>query len=346
MGNAATLLPQAPNGGSRPTMSDVAGAAGVSLKTVSRVVNGETAVRPETVARVELAIRTLGFRRNEAARTLRSRQRSRMLGLIIKDLSNPFYSAIARGVEDVTRRRDELLITASSDEDPERERTLALQLCERRVDGLLIVPAGEEHRYLLPELEVGTKVVFIDRPPGDIAADLVLLDNVGGARSAVRHLVERGHRRIAMVGDQMAIFTARERWRGYCDELADAGCVVDPALVRIGCHDAPAAEKAVHDLLELAEPPTAIFAGNNRIATGALRALAVAGRDVALVSFDDLELADLFSIPVSAVSYDPADLGRRAAELLSRRLDGDTSSPRRVVLPTVLVDRGSAGERR
>jgi len=338
------LLQPPPNEGARPTMSDVARAAGVSLKTVSRVVNGETAVRPETVARVEEAIRRLGFRRNEAARTLRSRQRSRMLGLIIKDLSNPFYSAIARGVEDVTRRRNELLITGSSDEDPERERTLALLLCERRVDGLLIVPAGEEHRYLLPELELGMKAVFIDRPPGDIAADVVLLDNVGGARSAVRHLVARGHRRIAMVADQMSIFTARERWRGFCDALADAGCAVDHELVRVGVHDAAAAEAVVHELLDLAEPPTAVFAGNNRIATGALRALAASGGGVEFVSFDDLELADLLSIPVSAVSYDPADLGRRAAELLCRRLDGDTSPPQRVVLPTTLIERGSIRE--
>jgi LacI family transcriptional regulator len=346
MSRGAELQPGTANGGARPTMTDVARAAGVSLKTVSRVVNGEMAVRPETVARVEEAIRTLGFRRNEAARTLRSRERSRMLGLIIKDLSNPFYSAIARGVEDVTRRRGELLITGSSDEDPERERTLALRLCERRVDGLLIVPAGEEHRYLLPELGLGVKAVFIDRPPGDIAADVVLLDNAGGSRSAVRCLVERGHRRIAMVGDQMSIFTARERWRGFCDALADAGCPVDHALVRVGVHDAEAAEAVVHELLELAEPPTAIFAGNNRIATGAVRALAATASGVDLVSFDDLELADLLSIPVSAVSYDPADLGRRAAELLCRRLDGDESPPQRIVLPTVLIDRGPAVEAR
>lgn len=345
MDSAPQLQPQISNGGTRPTMSDVARAAGVSLKTVSRVVNGE-AVRPETVARVEEAIGRLGFRRNEAARTLRSRQRSRMLGLVIKDLSNPFYSAIARGVEDVTRRRGELLITGSSDEDPERERTLALLLCERRVDGLLIVPAGEEHRYLLPELELGMNVVFIDRPPGDIAADIVLLDNAGGARSAVRCLVERGHRRIAMVGDHMSIFTARERWRGFCDGLADAGCPVDHALVRVGVHDAATAEAVVHELLGLAEPPTAIFGGNNRIATGAVRALAATASGVDLVSFDDLELADLLSIPVSAVSYDPADLGRRAAELLCRRLDGDSSPPQRVVLPTVLIDRGPAMEER
>ena len=324
---------------SRPTMSDVARSAGVSLKTVSRVVNGEGAVRAETAAAVNDAIRSLGFRRNEAARTLRSRERSRMVGLVIKDLANPFYSAIARGVEEVMRDRNELVIAGSSDEDQARERELTLLLCERRVDGLLIVPTGELHRYLLPELDVGMHVVFIDRPPGDIEADLVLLDNVGGAHSAVDHLVARGHRRVAMVGDDMAIYTARERWRGFCDALVDAGCEVDETLVRVGVHDAVTAERVVHELLALAEPPTAIFAGNNRIAAGAVRAVAAARAATELVSFDDLELADVLSVRVSAVAYDPADLGRRAAELLCRRLDGDASPPQRVVLPTRLVDR-------
>jgi LacI family transcriptional regulator, galactose operon repressor len=323
----------------RPTMTDVARTAGVSLKTVSRVVNGGEAVRPETAAVVLDAIRALGFRRNEAARTLRSRQRSRLVGLVIKDLANPFYSAIARGVEEVMRTRNELVITGSSDEDPERERELTLLLCERRVDGLLIVPTGEAHRYLLPELEVGMHAVFIDRPPGDIEADLVLLDNVGGARIAVDHLVARGHRRIAMAGDDMAIFTARERWRGFCDALAAAGCPVDETLVRVGVHDAATAERVVHELLGLADPPTAIFAGNNRIAAGAVRAVASAGSLTELVSFDDLELADVLSVAVSAVSYDPAELGRRAAELLCLRLDGHTGPPQRTVLPTQLVER-------
>jgi len=322
----------------RPTMTDVAHRAGVSLKTVSRVVNGES-VRPETATVVHEAIRALGFRRNEAARTLRSRQRSRMVGLVIKDLANPFYSAIARGVEEIMRRRNELVITGSSDEDPVTERELVLLLCERRVDGLLVVPTGEAHRYLLPELDVGMHAVFIDRPPGDIEADLVLLDNVGGARSAVEHLVARGHRRIAMVGDDMAIYTARERWRGFCDALGAAGCEVEETLVRVGVHDSETAVRVVHELLAAAEPPTAIFAGNNRIAAGAVRALADADVHAELVAFDDLELADVLSVPVSAISYDPAALGRRAAELLCRRLDGDDRPPQRVVLPTRLVDR-------
>lgn len=324
----------------RPRMRDVATEAGVSVKTVSRVVNSDPVVRPETAARVQAAIRRLGFRPDERARALRTGGQSRMLGLVIKDLANPFYSAIARGVEEVTRGRSELVITGSSDEDPVRERELALQLCERRVDGLLIVPSGDDHRYLLPELELGVQVVFIDRPPEKIEADTVLLDNVGGARAGVEHLIRLGHRRIALVADDMRIFTARERRRGFYAALADAGLEPDDELVRVDVHDAATAEHVTRELLALADPPTALFAANNRIVTGALRALAAAGLELALVSFDDLELADLLSLPVTAVSYDAAELGRRAAELLALRLEGDTRPPQHIVLPTVLIPRG------
>jgi len=323
----------------RPRMRDVASEAGVSVKTVSRVVNRDPVVRPETAARVQAAIRRLGFRRDEMARALRTGGQSRMLGLVIKDLANPFYSAIARGVEEVTRGRSELVITGSSDEEPERERELALQLCERRVDGLLIVPSGRDHRYLVPELELGVRVVFVDRPPEGLEADTVLLDNIGGARAAVEHLLRLGHRRVAMIGDDQRIFTARERKRGFCEALRAGGVEPDEALVRLDVHDAATAEAVTRELLSLPSPPTALFAANNRIVTGALRALAAADCELALVSFDDLELADLLAVPVSAVSYDAAELGRVAARLLAKRLDGDAGPPERVVLPTTLIRR-------
>jgi LacI family transcriptional regulator len=324
----------------RPTMTDVAAAAGVSLKTVSRVVNAEPGVTPETAARVWQAIERLGFRRNYVARALRRGQRFRMLGLVIEDVANPFYSAIARGVEEATRERGQLLIMGSSDEDPVRERELALLFCERRVDGLLVVPAGDDHRYLLPELRAGMHAVFIDRPPGNIDADAVLLDNAGGARAAAEHLLGRGHTRIAMVVDEMAIFTQRERWRGFCDALAAAGQTVDDTLVRFGVHDSAAAEEVTGELLSFRSPPTAIFAANNRIAIGVLRALAAHGSDLEVVGFDDVELAELLARPLTTVSYDAADLGREAAALLAARIDGDDRPAQRAILPTALVVRG------
>jgi LacI family transcriptional regulator, galactose operon repressor len=329
-----------PVGKRRPTMADVAAAAGVSLKTVSRVVNDEPGVRGDTAALVRDAIATLGFSRNDHARALRHGRRSGLCGLVIEDLSNPFYSAIARGVEEVARRSGMLVIAASSDEDSAQERNLVRLFCERRVDGLLIVPAGEDHEYMLPELRSGTRVVFIDRPPGNIEADVVLLDNVGGARSAVEHLLAQGHRRIAFIGDEPSIFTATERLRGYRETLVRAGIAPDESLVRLAAHDVDTAERFVHELLALPEPPTALFTGNNRMTVGALRVLGGNSNRFALVGFDDMELAELLAVPVTLVVYDAAELGRQAAELIVRRLAGDDSAPRRVVLSTTLIERG------
>jgi LacI family transcriptional regulator len=324
----------------QPTMRDVADAARVSLKTVSRVVNGEPGVRDETADRVRTAIAELGFRRNEMARALR-RQRSGTLGLVIEDVSNPFYSAITRAVEEEARRRGLLVIAGSSDEDPERERELVRVLCDRRVDGLLVVPAGQDHRYLVPDLAAGLPAVFIDRPAGDIEADVILIDNIGGARAAVGHLARGGHRRIAMVGDTETIFTAAERRLGYELALKEHGLAFDPTLVRLGPHDVAASEQVVRDLLALADPPTAIFCGNNRNTLGALRALPTDGPRPGLVGFDDFELAELLPTPVTVVAYDPGELGRMAAELVCSRLDGDDRPLQRIALPTTLIARGS-----
>jgi LacI family transcriptional regulator len=323
-------------------MRDVAGTAGVSLKTVSRVVNGEAGVRPDTAARVESAIARLGFARNEVARSLRH-GRAGALGLVIEDVANPFYSTMARAVEDAAHDRGHILITASCEEDPDRERELVLRLLRRSVDALLIVPAGDDHRYLLADIGAGTPVVFLDRPPGGVEADTVLLDNVGGARAAVAHLAGVGHTRIAFVGDAPQLFTADERLRGYREALAEAGLAPDDALVRTGSHDAPAAEAAVRALmaLEPARRPTAVFAANNRNTIGALRALRDVRPPVALVGFDDFELADMLARPVTVVRDAPEEMGRIAAELAYGRLAGDDGPPQRRTVACELVVRGS-----
>jgi LacI family transcriptional regulator len=322
-------------------MGDVARAAGVSLKTVSRVVNHEPGVSAEISDRVHEAIASLGFRRNEAARALRQGHVSRTLGLVIEDMANPFYLGIMRGVEEVARRDGLLLITASSDESGERERELALALCERRVDGLIVVPAAEDHTYLLPELRLGVRVVFLDRPPRGIEADTVLVDNVGGAEAATAHLLEQGHRRVAMVGDLPTLFTSVRRLEGYRIALERHGLPLHDDLVRLGRHDVAAAERAAEELLALPHPPTAIFASNNRSTIGVLRALARDGKRVALVGFDDFELAELLPVPVTVVAADAVELGRQAALLLLERFGGGNGVPKTVVVPTTLVRRGS-----
>jgi LacI family transcriptional regulator len=207
--------PAAP-GQRRPTMRDVAAVAGVSLSTVSRVVNGSPPVRPDLAEKVERAVEMLGYRHNLAARNLRRADRlSASIGLVFEDVSNPFFSAIHRGVEDVARARSVMTFAGSSDEQPDRERELAEALIARRVDGLVVVPAAGNHSYLAREIAAGLALVFVDRPPRFLDADTVLSDNLGGARAAVSHLLARGHRRVAFLGDQPEIFTAAERLRGY-----------------------------------------------------------------------------------------------------------------------------------
>jgi LacI family transcriptional regulator len=322
-------------------MNDVAEAAGVSLKTVSRVVNGEAGVGAATAQRVSAAIADLGFRRNDLARSLRRAHASATLGLIIEDLANPFYSTIARAVEEVARRRGYVVITGSSEESGERERELVATLLSRRVDGLLLVPAARDHSYLRPELRMGVQVVFLDRPPGRLEADAVLLDNEGGARAGVDHLLAQGHRRIGLIGDPPELFTLAERVRGYRAALAARGVDFDETLLRLGAHDVAQAEMSARALLQLPDPPTAIFAANNRVSVGALRALKSVDAEVARVGFDVFELADMLPVPVTVVRHDPAELGRRAAELLFARLDGDGGAPQTVILRTELVVRGS-----
>ena len=211
-------------------MRDVAALAGVSLKTVSRVINEEPGVADATTRRVGEAISELGFRRNDLARSLRQGRTSSTLGLVIEDVANPFYSAIAQAVEAAARARGFMLITASCEEDPRRERELVEALLRRRVDALLLVPASRDHGYLEPARSEGTPVVFVDRPPAGLDADVVLLDNLGGARSAVEHLLAHGHRRIAMVADPGELYTAAERLTGYREALEAAGIPVREEL--------------------------------------------------------------------------------------------------------------------
>jgi LacI family transcriptional regulator len=325
-------------------MRDVAALAGVSLATVSRVINGSPAVDPVLAERVRAAATKLGYRRDETASALRRADRvSTSVGVIIEDIGNPFFSAVQRGFEDVARTRGVLVFSGSSDDDPERERQLAEAFAARRVDGLVIVPAGADQSYLLREREAGLPLVFVDRPPRFIDADAVLSDNAGGARTAAEHLLRTGHRRIAYLGDRERIYTATERRRGYTEALAVGGVAAEDSLIRMGLGDSEAARAAAYALLRSDAPPTALLTGQNLITIGALHALRdlEMQHEVALVAFDDVPLGDLVEPGVTTVAQDPVALGRRAAELLFARLDGDDGPSRTAIVPTELIPRGS-----
>ncbi|HZC73139.1 MAG TPA: LacI family DNA-binding transcriptional regulator [Jatrophihabitans sp.] len=324
----------------RPTLRQVAALSGVSLKTASRALNGEPYVSPATAEKVRNAAEQLGFRRNAIARDLRAGARSSLVGLIISDLANPFYSRVARGAERRLRAAGLQLISASSDEDPELEHALVAEMLERRVSAMLIVTSAAEHGYLETERRLGLPVVFLDRAPADIVADTIVLDNDGGVHRAVQHLLQRDHRSIGLVGDLVRLATYRERVGAFEATMTAAGISDWQRYVRAGCHDVASAERAVRELLALDPPPTALVTTNNLITTGALHALRGIADPPALVGFDDFDLADVLGVTV--IGHDPERMGELGAELIVTRLNGADGPARRVLLPTELIERGSA----
>jgi LacI family transcriptional regulator len=328
----------------RPTMLDVAALAGVGLKTVSRVVNGEPGVSPTLEAKVRRAIEKLDYRRDANASMLRRLGgKTETIGLVLEDVANPFSSALHRAIEDSARARNVLVFAGSCDEDPRRERELIGSFRDRRVDGIIVVPASNDHTYLYIEQRAGTALVFLDRPAGHLDADSVASDNLGGSVEAVEHLVAHGHRRIAFLGDLLSISTADERLQGYGQALEQTGITRDDELVRTGLRDPMAGAAAVEDLLALPDPPTALFTSQNLLTIGGIRALRRAGleRTIALIGFDDIALADIVEPAISVVAQDPQSMGQAAAELLFRRLDGDTSPSVHRVIEVKLIPRGS-----
>lgn len=335
--------------GSRPTMREVAALAGVSLKTVSRVINAEPAVSDDVRSRVVGAIQRLDYRHNHAASSLRRLDRkSSTIGVLLEDVANPFSSALHREIEDVALERGVLVLAGSSDEDEAREQQLIAAFTSRRVDGLIIVPASHDHSYLLSERRAGTSMVFVDRPPAFLDADSILTDNRAGVRQGVAHLIAHGHRRIGYLGDLMTITTAAERYQGYESELRASGITVGPQLVRLDVHGIEKADAATLELMGLPQPPTALFTSQNLLTIGASRALHRLDlhHRIALVGFDDVLLADMLEPGITVIAQDPSTMGRRAAEQLFRRIDGDQSPSVHLVVPTRLITRGSGEIRR
>lgn len=317
-------------GGSRPTMKDVALRAGVALKTVSRVVNGEPGVTPETASRVLQAIEALGFRRNESARLLRT-GRTATVGYIADNWGDPENAALGRGVEEVAREHGFLLFAGSTDSDPAREEQLALSLCARRVDGLIIVPTPGEHDYLISEIEAGIAAVFVLRPPFHLDADAALVDERGAGRTAVEHLIGEGHQRIGYLGGDAGGYRTRQLLAGYSEAMAAAGLPADEAWTSL----------TPRRLLD--SPVTAVLCGSREHTALALRTLASGtSRRVEVLGFGAFELVEYLAPEVTVITYDPAEVGRAAAELLFGRLGGYSGPGRRVYVPATLSARRSA----
>jgi LacI family transcriptional regulator len=325
-------------------MRDVAALAGVSLKTVSRVVNREAGVSEELVARVSRAAEQLDYRPNLTASNLRrADQRTGTIGLLVEDVANEFFASIHRGVEEVARERGVAVIAASLDRDPALERDLVAAFASRRVDGLILAPTASEQGYLTNELRSGWPMVCIDRQPRGVDIDSVVTDNRKAAAAGVAHLIAHGHSRIGFIGGQSTLSTEQARYSGYVDAMASAGAVVRPEWVHHGAQDSDQAQDVALALLQRDEAPTAIFSGQNLITMGTVRALRALGLQhrVALVGFDDFQLADLLDPAITVVAQDARAIGHLAGELLFRRMDDSDLGATTHIVPCSLITRGS-----
>lgn len=328
----------------RATLDDVARLAGVSSKTVSRVFANRELVAPETVERVLAAAKRLRFRPNTLARSLRRGGSTKTFGFIMGELGNPFYYKVAAGMEKELAANGFALLVATTDDTAEGEERVADALLAQRVGALLLIPVAEDQSYLEGERHLGTPVIAIDRPARNLVADSIVLENHRGVYDATTRLLARGHRRIGYVCNPASVYTQSERLRGYRDALAAYGIHDSARWERLLDDLSVRPDGIVEDLLSQSDAPTAIITGNNRVTVGALRVLRDRHDDdrTALIGFDDFDTADVLG--VSVVSYDPVELGRRAAMLAIERIADPSGFTRQIELPTWIVERGT-GER-
>jgi len=328
------------------TMAEVARLAGVSVTTVSHVINGTRPASERTRSSVLAAIERTGYRPNSIARAL-ARGGTQSLGLAISGLSNPYFMDVVAAVEQAAGRAGHTLLLGDTREDPEHELTIARTLAERQVDGLLLAPSIGALEHTLPYLEsTGIPVVLLDRFL-DVELDQVGCDNEQPTARLVEHLIDRGHTRIAMAIGIPGLSTTEERVRGYRLALEQAGLPFDAGLLAEGGSQRDQAREAMHALLDLPEPPTAVVSGNNFMTIGLLRAINERGMtvpdDLALVAFDDFEWADLFHPRLTVIRQPTTELGSRAVELLLSRLEDPSRPVRTERLDANFIHRDSCG---
>jgi LacI family transcriptional regulator len=308
------------------TIRDVARLANVSVATVSNALNSADRVSPELLARVRAAVEKLSYAPHAGARSMRKRS-SGLLGLIVGDITNPFFSDLFEAVEDAAAARGYLVLLCNSSERSEREEAHLKMLRSQRIDGLILAPTGAasmNRASLLAQLEV--PVVLVDRAMDGLGYDSVVLDNRKAGFEATSHLIGCGHRRIGLINGPEILRTAADRMQGYREALLAAGLRFDPALVReAGFQEQPAHEAAL-DLMALSERPTALFATNNLMTVGCVKAVADRGlscpKDVSLVGIDDLPWADAVSPRLTAIAQPVRAMGETALTLLAERIAG------------------------
>lgn len=327
------------------SIKDVAHHAGVSVATVSRVLNDHPSVRADTRDRVLTAVAELGYRPNAVARSLRTDQ-TRTLGLVISDVLNPFFTELARSVEDEARALGYSVIIGNADERPDLQDHHVRTLMDRRIDGLLVSPTDGGSPLMLDAARSGTPMVFVDRWIGGVDVPVVRTDGRGAVRDLVAHLHALGHRRLAIISGPAATTTGRERVQAFRSALAEFGLALPADHIGQGDFQADSGRRVTARFLDLPEPPDVIFATDNLMVLGALDEIRARGLrvpdDVALAAFDDVPWFVHTDPPITAIAQPTGELGRAAVRALTDLVEGRTAES--VILSARLVTRRSCGE--
>ena len=329
----------------RPTLVDIAEAAGVSKATVSLVLRNHPSIPKRTHDRIMQIARDLGYVYNRGAAAMRSAQ-TRLIAMSVNDLTNPYFAEVAAAMEDALTEQNRIVLMSNSGDRVERQAAFASAVREYNADGILIVPATGTDAGFLSQLRAWRlPCVLVSRAIADAEADLVQADHQAGMVAATNHLIELGHRRIGMIGLNEQISTGRQRFAGYRQALTDAGIAFDPALVFSGAATRDVGLVQVQQLLDLAHPPTAAVCFNDVVAFGAMLGLRardlVPGRDFSVTGFDDIAEATLWRPALTSVAVARQEVGRTAAELLLRRIEQFDAPFETVLLPTELIVRES-----
>jgi DNA-binding LacI/PurR family transcriptional regulator len=331
----------------RATIRDVASAAGVSLSTVSRVIHGHPAVNHDLQKRVLEVIAQMDYQPDRSAQRLRSKMSS-VIGLIISDIENPFFTSVVRGVEDVAYRHQMTVVLCNTDEDPKKQERYVDVMVKERVAGLIIAPAdGDTVSPLYRLQESGIPIVLLDRNIGANKIDAVMVDNLNGAYTATKHLISLNRKRIALLNGDTQIKTFEDRYKGYCKALEEANIKLNKQYVVEVLPKIERSYDAALQLLQLKSRPDAIFAGNNLITVGVLKAIRQlklnVPEDIALVGFDDMPWSSELCPPITSIAQPTYELGKEAASLLIRRLQEPSRFQQTIMLHTRLIVRESCG---
>ena len=331
------------------TIVDVAEKAGVSVATASRALSGRGYASEAVRERVKQAARQLNYRMNASARNLKVR-RTHTIGLLITDIINPFYSYLAHGVLNGAKQLGYHVVVCATAEEPDQERDYLKVLMEQRVDGIIAVPTGHNHNLWHEVLSTDTRLVMVDREIASVPhVDTVLIDNIQGASSAVEHLISIGHTRIGIICGSSSTTTGRDRVKGYHNAHAAAGLPVIPELLQGDSYSRESAQRAITTLLDLPEPPTAIFASSGILGEVALSTIRARGlripEEMSFIMFDDVPWAVLSYPSITVVSQPTHSLGYMSLKLLHQRLEeadqGEVQAPVKIMMTPELIVRES-----